>query len=419
MVPSQARLIEIDTRPDTFGQIRRDIPVSPLAFVPRLDSIGNGRFLVWLGRDGDAVNLFDTFSNQVAVFRGFPAGSQIVAVDSSRLRIFLDTPGETWIIDGLAGTVRSVPASSSNRARRAVYVSSTERLFVSREPSLGSPPEYVIDVVDVAAARLEGTIPLGTGALVSGLAADPEGRRLFVANLGELQVLDAQSGALLLRLPGFRGESSLGKNALVIDESRRRLLMLLEDPPGIPRYGYGAHVAAFGLDTATLLAVVAEPALPHWSPDAQLLTGPRSPVYVFSPAIVAEDACPVARLDVIDPTSGAISRRLDVRQLWTLFGASVCRAYLVVQSPPAVPMIRSQTVTGRRVTLSWTPVSDASHYELEAGSSYGMNNLATLRVGDTSLTIDGVPSGRYFVRVRAINAVGRSLPSNEVEIVVP
>jgi hypothetical protein len=102
-----------------------------------------------------------------------------------------------------------------------------------------------------------------------------------------------------------------------------------------------------------------------------------------------------------------------------LTGASVCRARLALLSPPAAPFIESQTVTGHRVTLSWTPVSNAWHYDVEVVSSPGLQPIATFNVGATSLTYDGAPSGRYFVRVRAINAVGRSLPSNIIEAVVP
>jgi predicted phage tail protein len=40
-------------------------------------------------------------------------------------------------------------------------------------------------------------------------------------------------------------------------------------------------------------------------------------------------------------------------------------------------------------------------------------------VSGTTFTVDGVPSGRYYVRVRAINDVGRSVPTADVEIIVP
>ena len=48
-----------------------------------------------------------------------------------------------------------------------------------------------------------------------------------------------------------------------------------------------------------------------------------------------------------------------------------------------------------------------------------MRNIMSRAVGGTTFTVDGVPSGRYYVRVRAINEVGRSVPTSDVELIVP
>lgn len=418
----QGRLIEIDTRPGSVGGIRQDIPVSTLGFAPKLYSIGSGRYLVWLSNDGQVVNLFDTQTKHVSTFPVLPAGAKIVAVDSSRTRIFADASAETFILDGQLGTVRSVhrpPSDPFFSSTIGVHASSTERLFISRR-STSEGPHIVVDVVDVAAGRLERTLTLATD-FISGMAVDADGHRLFVAAFQALQVYDAQNGALLMEVPGFRGRATFGKNPLQIDEARRRLLVTMEDGPGIPHYGLGSFVAAFDLDTLALLGVTSDGTPPYWSKDLQLLAGPRSPLYVFSPFIVAEDKCPFARLEVLDPDTGTLRQRVDALRLWGgLAGVSVCQAHLALQSPPPAPTIQSQVVSGGRVTVSWTPSYDALHYDVEAGSAPGLNDLAVSPGHtSTSFTVDGIPFGRYFVRVRAINWVGRSLASNEVEIVVP
>ena len=94
-----------------------------------------------------------------------------------------------------------------------------------------------------------------------------------------------------------------------------------------------------------------------------------------------------------------------------------------VPAPPGEPQFPFSTVVGNVATLRWGapyfgPVTD---YILEAGSQPGASNIAVLRLGTTatSITIPGVPPGRYFLRLRAVNALGISAQSFEHEMVVP
>lgn len=90
---------------------------------------------------------------------------------------------------------------------------------------------------------------------------------------------------------------------------------------------------------------------------------------------------------------------------------------------PQPPGLLPPLVAGRTVTLSWSlpAVSTAATgYRLEAGSGPGLIDILTTAVGPTpSFTAAGVPSGRYHVRVRALNGNGVSAPSNEVVVTVP
>jgi len=74
------------------------------------------------------------------------------------------------------------------------------------------------------------------------------------------------------------------------------------------------------------------------------------------------------------------------------------------------------------VTLSWRPSSAGgtpTEYVIEAGDAPGLSNIAVLPTASamTSFVIAASP-GRYYVRVRALNANGSSLPSEEIELVV-
>ena len=99
-------------------------------------------------------------------------------------------------------------------------------------------------------------------------------------------------------------------------------------------------------------------------------------------------------------------------------------ASLTTTSAPLAPSSVQASVTGSQVTLTWQlpPSSDGvSAWIVEAGSSRGVTDLAEIRLapGESSLVVPGVPPGRYFVRVRAINFTGTGAVSNEVVIDVP
>jgi subtilisin len=93
-------------------------------------------------------------------------------------------------------------------------------------------------------------------------------------------------------------------------------------------------------------------------------------------------------------------------------------------APPGPPSSFASQVADSTVTLTWqVPASGGAptSYVIEAGTALGLANLAVFdtRSPATSLVVNGVPSGTYFLRIRAKNAAGGSIPSNELTIVVP
>jgi hypothetical protein len=88
-------------------------------------------------------------------------------------------------------------------------------------------------------------------------------------------------------------------------------------------------------------------------------------------------------------------------------------------SRPRRPAALTGSLTGSTATLSWrVPVTDGADtptgYLIEAGTAYGLSNLARVIVNDVTQFSANVPPGVYFVRVRAVNQSGASDPSNEV-----
>jgi hypothetical protein len=75
----------------------------------------------------------------------------------------------------------------------------------------------------------------------------------------------------------------------------------------------------------------------------------------------------------------------------------------------------------RMVTLSWVPAPDLTlGFILEAGSAPGLTNIGTAKLtSGTHVTVPNVPPGTYYVRVKALNYIGASVPSNEAVVTVP
>ncbi|MGE0360092.1 MAG: hypothetical protein AB7H93_03955 [Vicinamibacterales bacterium] len=88
--------------------------------------------------------------------------------------------------------------------------------------------------------------------------------------------------------------------------------------------------------------------------------------------------------------------------------------------PPAVPAspLDFRAVTdGANVTFTWQPPSTGAppQYELQVGSREGSRDLAAIPLpgAATSWTVTA-PVSTYWTRLAAVNAAGRSAPSNEV-----
>ena len=91
----------------------------------------------------------------------------------------------------------------------------------------------------------------------------------------------------------------------------------------------------------------------------------------------------------------------------------------VVATPPGN---LERSVNGTTVILRWSapPGSQPTSYVIEAGSTSGASNITVFDTGNaaTGLTVNNVPPGTYFVRVRGKDAAGAGPASNEVTVVV-
>ena len=87
--------------------------------------------------------------------------------------------------------------------------------------------------------------------------------------------------------------------------------------------------------------------------------------------------------------------------------------------PPAATSGLTASVSGSTVALQWTAGAGASTYVIEAGSTSGASNLVVSDLGSAATTLQATAgSGTYYVRVRARNACGIGIPSNEIVVTV-
>ena len=84
-------------------------------------------------------------------------------------------------------------------------------------------------------------------------------------------------------------------------------------------------------------------------------------------------------------------------------------------------MLNPPLVSGHTVTLSWTPGAGGvpAGYRLSASATPGGPPLVVAPVSGTTASFGNVPTGTYYVRIVAVNAVGTGPASNEVTAVVP
>jgi hypothetical protein len=133
----------------------------------------------------------------------------------------------------------------------------------------------------------------------------------------------------------------------------------------------------------------------------------------------------VARVNVgnrtsfrVEITSGRYYARVKAQNA---FGESEPTEDIEIRTPgtPQEPTALAAGGLGATVDLRWTASAGgyaAAGYIVEAGSAPGLADLAVLTVGDVTRFTTTAPPGVYYVRVRAFNARGTSLPSNEVVV---
>ncbi len=365
----------------------------------------DGRYLLWNGSEALGsglafLSLFDTASRQQSLVSATSSRGLAVPLFAhpSAMRAFFQ-PDLVWAItvaepDGShtlpIPCVDGILSGMSGDGSRLVVGCRARGVFPPYSLAIDSTSGASVGGVPVAASRQ---------------ASNDEGTALYtvatVANLPVFRRYDVATGAILAAQPGTADDRFDG--AMLVDSRTGDLFADARD---------GVHV----LDGATL-ATVARVASPYPGGSARFVFDPDRPVmYVVWTGALGTGGYR-SRIAMIDTTSFATLAEADLPLDIAVVG-------MVMGPRPPRAVALSSTVTNHVVVLNWTNQQSrslATGLVVEAGAQPGATNLARfcLAAGATSLSVSGVPSGTYYVRVRAVNGTGAGEPSNEITVVVP
>jgi hypothetical protein len=85
---------------------------------------------------------------------------------------------------------------------------------------------------------------------------------------------------------------------------------------------------------------------------------------------------------------------------------------------PVAPSPFQFSQSGALVVLVWAGAAGAQDYVIEVGSSPGLSNVLVQSLGPITSVSTIAPPGRYFARMRALNACGPGPVSNEIVVTV-
>jgi hypothetical protein len=366
----------------------------------------DGRFVVWLSGNTLNTRTLTFFDRQMGVLGDLGTlwvGSAFgVLADPRALRVFVINTDGLTVIDSQGPRFVSLPGLTFGTVM-ALSTDGSELFWMRRIlSSIAS-----ISVVNPMTGTLLRTLEFpADGSSPYALAISPDNRSIYLTNQagGEtgsivLRKLDAATGNELRRTT-FAPAFALFPGSAVIDDLHRRVY--------VPVAGFELG-ESFGrvllFDEETFNVLGQSPA----NRDPYLQFDESQGIMVNWGTRFVRNGCVATTIEVW---------REPVAPIQSTDATLPC-ARTTIATPPRAPVAFTHQVTGSRVTLSWSPTMRTTEYLLEVGTASGAVNLGTLRVLEPTLTANGIPSGTYFVRVRAVNTVGVSATSNELRIVVP
>ncbi len=248
---------------------------------------------------------------------------------------------------------------------------------------------HVVAVIDTATNGVLTTVPLSLGGGFS-VSLSPDGRFAYLPSERQVQVLDTTTNTIVATTT-----TSVGGTRHV----------------GVSPNGATVYVA-------TSLNLFGE--VQQLNPSTHALEGatavPGAAAVAFLPDSTRAYVAAGDNLVVMDTATRGVITTIPTGP----------RSWAIVTTPPSsgaspgAPTL-SGSVSGTTVNLAWTrsPTGGTpTSYIVQAGTTSGASNLFNGNVGLTTSLTSPVSAGTYYVRVRAANDAGVSVPSNEVTLTV-
>ena len=335
---------------------------------------------------------------------------------------------------GSARTVAITPAADQSGAATITVTvsdgsSTASRSFTLSVTAVNDPPSFAAGV------------PMSVSTLVGTAASFP------------VTVTDPDTAGATLSLSGITINPSLLANtgiAVVPASSTatsRTFTVTLTPAPGASGTGGVTLTAGDGVTTvmrAVALSVTATPAAPDAPVALTALvagstlqlswiaatTGTPATSYVVSvgtaPGATTLPQQTTSATTIAVPVSAGGTYYTRVRAV-NSFGTSaaspeVAVTFTIFEPTPGRPVQFGAVFSGRRVTVSWAAPATGdpvTNYVLEGGSAPGLADYGRLDLGTAqALSLDGVPDGTFWLRLRAANGAGTGPASAELALVM-
>jgi hypothetical protein len=281
------------------------------------------------------------------------------------------------------------------------------------------PREYSeLRAIDTATGALLGAMPLGSD--VTQVVPAPDETSVWVlsqswvgtTHTAVLRQLLVPSGAPRLSIPLTTGSGcrTIASRIEGVDDTLSRVVVSLTTHD-LCAYSYvGGELLTFNTINGAEVGRVTLEGISRSSldPGAGAVLS-YSASYTYRPV----RRCGAGWLHVTSANTGQELSRVPI-------GTDACLS-VAFAAPPMPPVLSTPVVVpNQTATLSWAGSPELTlGFSVEAGSAPGLSNLAFVPVmTGTTLTVPNVPPGTYYVRVRAWNYIGASVPSNEVVVEV-
>jgi hypothetical protein len=433
-------IVELDPRASSLGTVIRRFSLPGEIYrserTKDLVSIRGGEFLAWVDyfqSRGPAIVLLNTHSGAVQhfTFPGFNPTRVIGTDGNARLLVLANNSSASNVVlvaDARSGVFRFLEVGRlSPFSSQIAYASATDILFVAKPRTLNADSYHDVDVIQASTGTLLKTLDISP-VTADVLSTNATGTRLFVTDaLNATFVYDVMTGTQSARAASPPLQST--RFVPILDEYRNRLIVHIALGGGAaPEYQAWRGLSAFAADSLALIGNVklpqlpAPPSTPEYGPaltEEVDVSGLSTTIFVLQSfqelhKYFAGGCYETSQLIALDAGTGQVRQATETS---AALGRAACRAHLIRLTEPAPPQGTAE-VDGHRVTLKWGAPFGATEYEIEAGSAPRLTDLGRVSVTDLQLVVDDVPPGVYYLRLRALNTIGKSAASKEIQIIV-